>query len=184
MVECSSQHYILCMYICIQCVLQQANTGCTAVFPKLSAAEHRDVRIGSSRQQDPPLWTGYVHQAHTTRQNRTWQSQMKRLLVLSGFLDQKFAGNLEEVGQIVPVSARISLCLQKEMLSGVVWHVGWLHLSFWSRLSFRLSPDCHWIWDPDFPDPYFCILVATSIYLPTPVDFKTLPVDLRNLLAL
>jgi len=32
---------------------------------------------------------------------------MKKFLVLSGFLDQRFAGNLKEVGQIAPDSARI-----------------------------------------------------------------------------
>ena len=46
---------------------------------------------------------------------------MKKLLVLSGFLDQKFPGNLKEAGQIVPDSVRILLCLQKETESGVVW---------------------------------------------------------------
>ena len=56
----------------------------------------------------------WLHQAQTARQNCTRQSHMKKLLVLSGFLDQKFAGNLREVGQVVPNSARISLCLQKE----------------------------------------------------------------------
>ena len=35
---------------------------------------------------------------------------------------------------------------------------------FWSRLSFRLGPDWHWIWDLDFPDPYFYNLVATSTF--------------------
>ena len=43
------------------------------------------------------------------------------MLVLSGFLDQKFAGNLNEIGQIVTDSIRILLCLQKETESGVVW---------------------------------------------------------------
>ena len=40
----------------------------------------------------------WLHQAQTARQNHTRQSQMKKLLVLSGFMDQKFAGNLEKVG--------------------------------------------------------------------------------------
>ena len=63
----------------------------------------------------------WLHQAQTARQNHTRRSQTKKLLVLSGFLDQKFEGNLKEVGQIVPDSARISLCLQKKTESGVVW---------------------------------------------------------------
>ena len=63
----------------------------------------------------------WLHQAQTTRQNHARWSQMKNLLVLSGFLDQKFVGNLKEVGQIVPDSARISICLQKVPNSGVVW---------------------------------------------------------------
>ena len=42
---------------------------------------------------------------------------MKKLLVLSGFLDQKFAGNLKENGQIVPDSVRILLFLKK----GRIW---------------------------------------------------------------
>ena len=41
--------------------------------------------------------------------------------------------------------------------SGYIW-------VFWSRLSFRLGPDWHWIWDLDFPDPYFYNLVATSTF--------------------
>ena len=63
----------------------------------------------------------WLHQAQTARQNHARRSQMKKLLVLSGFLDQKFAGNLKEVGQIVPDSVRILLCLQKETECGVVW---------------------------------------------------------------
>ena len=51
----------------------------------------------------------WLHQAQTARQNHARRSQMKKLLVLSGFLDQKFAGNLKEVGQIVPDSVRILL---------------------------------------------------------------------------
>ena len=51
------------------------------------------------------LLMDWLHQAQIARQNRTRQSQMKQLLVLSGFVDQKFAGNLKEVGQIVPNSA-------------------------------------------------------------------------------
>ena len=39
----------------------------------------------------------WLHQAQTARQNHARRSQMKKLLVLSGFLDQKFAGNLKEV---------------------------------------------------------------------------------------
>ena len=59
---------------------------------------------------------------------------MKKLLVLSGFLDQKFAGNLKKVGQIVPDSVRILLCLQKETESGVVW----LNLASFLQFSFQL----------------------------------------------
>ena len=64
----------------------------------------------------------WLHQAQTARQNHARRSQMKKLPVLSSFLDQKFAGNLKEVGQIVPDSIRILLCLQKETESGVVWY--------------------------------------------------------------
>ena len=49
------------------------------------------------------------------------RARQKKWLVLSGFLHQKFAGKLKEVGQIVPDSTRISLCLQKRqnlVLSG------------------------------------------------------------------
>ena len=35
-----------------------------------------------------------------------------------------------------------------------------------------------------FPDKCSFMLIAMTIYLPTPVDFKTLPVDLPNFLAL
>ena len=51
----------------------------------------------------------WLHQAQIARQNHTRRSQMKKLLVPSGFLDQKFEGNLKEVGQIVPNSVRILL---------------------------------------------------------------------------
>ena len=44
----------------------------------------------------------WLHQAQTARQNHTRQSQTKKLLVLSDFLNQKFAGTLKEVNQIVP----------------------------------------------------------------------------------
>ena len=53
----------------------------------------------------------WLHQAQTARQNRTRQSQMKKLQGMSGSLDQNFAGNLKEVSQIVPESARILICL-------------------------------------------------------------------------
>ena len=75
----------------------------------------------------------WLHQAQTTRQNHARWSQMKNLLVLSGFLDQKFVGNLKEVGQIVPDSIRILLCLQKETESGVVW----LNLASFLQFSFK-----------------------------------------------
>ena len=39
------------------------------------------------------LLMDWLHQAQTARQNHARWSQMKKLLVLSGFLDQKFAGN-------------------------------------------------------------------------------------------
>ena len=68
------------------------------------------------------LW---LHQDQTCQtkpcQTKPDRARPKKLLVLSGFPDQTFAGNLEEVGQVVPDSARISLCLQKETESGVVW---------------------------------------------------------------
>ena len=41
----------------------------------------------------------WLHQAQIARQNPTRHSQMKKLLVLSGFLHQKFAEKLKEVGQ-------------------------------------------------------------------------------------
>ena len=75
----------------------------------------------------------WLHQAQIARQNHARWSQMKKLLVLSGFLDQKFAGNLKEVGQIVPDSVRILLCLQKETESGVVW----LNLASFLQFSFQ-----------------------------------------------
>ena len=56
----------------------------------------------------------WLHQAQTARQNHARRSQMKKLLVPSGFLDQKFEGNLKEVGQIVPDSVRILLYLQNK----------------------------------------------------------------------
>jgi len=51
----------------------------------------------------------WLHQAQAARQNHARRSQMKKLLVPSGFLDQKFEGNLKEVGQIVPDSVKILL---------------------------------------------------------------------------
>ena len=64
----------------------------------------------------------WLHQAQTARQNHARRSQMKKLPVLSSFLDQKFAGNLKEVAQIVPDNTKTSLCLQKKTESGFVWH--------------------------------------------------------------
>ena len=85
----------------------------------------------------------WLHQAQTARQNHARRSQMKKLLVLSGFLDQKFAGNLKEVGQIVPDSVRILLCLQKRqnlVLSGSIWPASFNFPSnFWSRKPDRTS---------------------------------------------
>ena len=75
----------------------------------------------------------WLHQAQTARQNHARRSQMKKLLVPSGFLDQKFEGNLKEVGQIVPDSVRILLWLQKETESGVVW----LNLASFLQFSFK-----------------------------------------------
>ena len=66
----------------------------------------------------------WLHQAQTARQNHARRSQMKKLPVLSSFLDQKFAGNLKEVAQIVPGNTKTSLCLQKRqnlVLSGTIW---------------------------------------------------------------
>ena len=75
----------------------------------------------------------WLHQAQTARQNHARRSQMKKLPVLSSFLDQKFAGNLKEVGQIVPGSVRILLCLQKGTESGAVW----LNLASFLQFSFQ-----------------------------------------------
>ena len=86
------------------------------------------------------LWTGYIQ---TARQNRTRQSQMKKPLVLSGFLDQKFAGNLKEVAQIVPDNTKTSLCLPKRhnlVLSGTIWPTCFkFPANFWSRKPDRTS---------------------------------------------
>ena len=76
----------------------------------------------------------WLHQAQTARQNHARRSQMKKLLVLSGFLEQKFAGNLKEDGQIVPDSVRILLCLQKETECDVVW----LNLASFLQFSCKL----------------------------------------------
>ena len=49
-------------------------------------------------------------------------------------LDQKFTGNLKEDGKIEPDCARISLYLQKETESSVVW----LNLASILQFSFKL----------------------------------------------
>ena len=106
--------------------------------------------VQSSRYQAGVIWLqssqsimDWLHQAQTARQNHARRSQMKKLLVLSGFLDQKFAGNLKEVGQIVPDSVRILLCLQKRqnlVLSGSIWPASFNFPSnFWSRKPDRTS---------------------------------------------
>ena len=56
----------------------------------------------------PFFWYGYT-KTRQARQNRPRRSQTKKWLVLSGFLHQKFAGKLKEVGQIVPDSTRLCL---------------------------------------------------------------------------
>ena len=71
------------------------------------------------------------------RQNRPRRSQTKKWLVLSGFLHQKFAGNLKEVAQIVPDNTKTSLCLPKRqnlVLSGTIWPTCFkFPANFWSR---------------------------------------------------
>ena len=59
------------------------------------------------------FWYGYT-KARQTRQNCPRRSKTKIWLVLSGYLDQKFEGNLKEVAQIVPDNTKTSLCLQKK----------------------------------------------------------------------
>ena len=54
--------------------------------------------IQRHRTRDLSSLMDWLHKAQTARQNRTRQSQMKKLPDLSGFLDKKFAGNLKEVG--------------------------------------------------------------------------------------
>ena len=67
----------------------------------------------------------------------------ENLLVLSGFLYQKFAINFREVGQIVSESARISLCLQKTAESDVIWpylaNFFQDPANFWSKKADRIS---------------------------------------------
>ena len=66
----------------------------------------------------------WLHQAQIARQISTRHSQMKKLLVLSGFLHQKFAEKLKEIGQIIPDSARIyQIKIEPAIFSsGFVWH--------------------------------------------------------------
>ena len=71
-----------------------------------------------------PSWYGYT-KTRQARQNCPRRSQTKKWLVLSGFLHQKFAGNLKQVGQIVPDCARQHQnfpLFTKKTESGVVWH--------------------------------------------------------------
>ena len=53
----------------------------------------------------------WLHQAQTARQNHARRSQMKKLLVLSGFLEQKFAGNLYQNFTLFTKRDRIWCCL-------------------------------------------------------------------------
>ena len=76
-------------------------------------------------------------------------ARQKKLLVLSGILDQKFVGNFKEVDQIVPDSTRISLCLHKRhnlVLSGTIWPTSFkFPANFWCRKPDRTSHFLVWL---------------------------------------
>ena len=59
-------------------------------------------------------------------------------------------------GKIRPLPGSHLPHCHKKSKGNVMGLLGWLRFScFWSRLIFHLGPDWHWIWDPDFPDPFF-----------------------------
>ena len=105
------------------------------------------VPFTNSLRLDIGPFMDWLHQVQIARQNPTRHSQMKKQLVLSGFLHQKFAEKLKEVGQIVPESGRISLCLQKETKSGFVW----LNLANFLQFSFKLLvQETRYRWNQQF----------------------------------
>ena len=74
-------------------------------------------------------WCGYT-KARQARQNHPRRSKTKKWLVLSGFMDQKFAGNFKKVVQMMQDSTRISLCLKKDRIWCCLAQSGQLVSSF------------------------------------------------------
>ena len=80
------------------------------------------------------------------------RSQTKKWLVLSGFLHQKFAGNLKQVGQIVPDNTRFCLFVNKGKFWCCLAQSGPLPSSFLqtSVPGSQIEPAIFWscsVWD-------------------------------------
>ena len=66
------------------------------------------------------LWTGYTKPRQPDKIIPDGARQKSCWFYLASWT-KRFEGNLKEVGQIVPDSARISVCLQRRKESGVIW---------------------------------------------------------------
>ena len=91
----------------------------------------------------------WLHQGPDSQTKSCQTEPDKKLLVLSGFLDQKLEGKLKEAGQIEPDNTRFCLfCKQSKILtlSGTIWPTSFkFPANFWSRKPDRTSNFFIWL---------------------------------------